>query len=56
LDLFEHGVPAYPEYALHAAANPSGAKAFNAAAFATPREIVRRKKRCERQSSVYIVY
>lgn len=45
LDLFEHGVPAYPEYALHAAANPSGAKAFNAAAFATQREIVKEKEK-----------
>ena len=33
LDLHEHGVPAYPEYALHAAATPQGAPAFNDAAF-----------------------
>jgi ammonium transporter, Amt family len=28
LDLHEHGIPAYPEYALHAAATPQGAPAF----------------------------
>ncbi len=28
LDLHEHGVPAYPEYALHPAATPQGAPAF----------------------------
>src|SRR6185369_9773232 len=28
LDLHEHGVPAYPEYALHPAASPQGAPAF----------------------------
>jgi Amt family ammonium transporter len=33
LDLFEHGVPAYPEYALHASATPQGAPAFTAAAY-----------------------
>jgi ammonium transporter, Amt family len=31
LDLHEHGVPAYPEYALHPAATPQGAPAFTAA-------------------------
>lgn len=35
LDLFEHGIPAYPEYALHAAAMPRGTQAFNVAAFST---------------------
>jgi len=30
LDLHEHGIPAYPEYALHAAATPQGAPAFTA--------------------------
>jgi ammonium transporter, Amt family len=34
LDLHEHGVPAYPEYALHAAANPQGGPAFTAAVLA----------------------
>jgi Amt family ammonium transporter len=29
LDLHEHGVPAYPEYALHAAATPQGTPEFN---------------------------
>jgi len=29
LDLHEHGVPAYPEYALHASATPHGAKSFD---------------------------
>jgi ammonium transporter, Amt family len=34
LDLHEHGVPAYPEYALHLSATPSGAPAFAEQAFA----------------------
>jgi Amt family ammonium transporter len=34
IDLYEHGVPAYPEYALHPSANPQGAPAFAAVAFA----------------------
>lgn len=29
LDLHEHGVPAYPEYALHPSATPHGAKSFD---------------------------
>jgi len=33
LDLHEHGIPAYPEYALHGSATPHGAAAFTAAAF-----------------------
>jgi Amt family ammonium transporter len=39
IDLHEHGVPAYPEYALHASATPGGAPAFvdqNYAPVATP--------------------
>src|SRR6185436_12454571 len=28
LDLHEHGIPAYPEYALHSAATPQGARGF----------------------------
>lgn len=28
LDLHEHGIPAYPEYALHSSATPQGARAF----------------------------
>ena len=35
LDLHEHGVPAYPEYALHLSATPSGAPAFMEQAFAS---------------------
>src|SRR5438132_6701493 len=37
LDLHEHGIPAYPEYALHSSATPQGAPAFTAAAFAPER-------------------
>jgi Amt family ammonium transporter len=33
LDLFEHGIPAYPEYALHPSATPQGAPAFTESAF-----------------------
>ncbi len=33
LDLHEHGIPAYPEYALHASATPQGAPEFVARAF-----------------------
>jgi Amt family ammonium transporter len=33
LDLFEHGIPAYPEYALHPSATPQGAPAFTEGAF-----------------------
>src|SRR5262249_59319725 len=33
LDLHEHGIPAYPEYALHGSAAPQGAPAFTEAAF-----------------------
>jgi len=33
LDLHEHGVPAYPEYALHSAAAPHGTAGFTEAAF-----------------------
>jgi Amt family ammonium transporter len=33
LDLYEHGIPAYPEYELHAAASPRGTLAFNSSAF-----------------------
>ncbi|MBY0274249.1 hypothetical protein K2Z84_02820 [Candidatus Binatia bacterium] len=33
IDLHEHGIPAYPEYALHASAMPHGAPAFNQGAF-----------------------
>jgi ammonium transporter, Amt family len=34
LDLHEHGIPAYPEYALHPSATPHGAPPFTAKAFA----------------------
>jgi Amt family ammonium transporter len=33
LDLHEHGVPAYPEYALHPSAEPQGSPAFTSGAF-----------------------
>jgi Amt family ammonium transporter len=33
IDLHEHGIPAYPEYALHSSAMPHGAPAFNQSAF-----------------------
>jgi Amt family ammonium transporter len=33
LDLHEHGIPAYPEYALYPAATPQGAPEFTATAF-----------------------
>src|SRR6185369_13363 len=36
LDLHEHGVPAYPEYALHQSATPQGAPEFEQAAFGAP--------------------
>jgi Amt family ammonium transporter len=40
LDLHEHGIPAYPEYALHSAATPQGGPQFvqeaYSAAIATP--------------------
>ena len=31
LDLHEHGIPAYPEYALHSSATPHGAPGFTEA-------------------------
>ena len=33
LDLHEHGIPAYPEYSLHGAAQPQGAPAFTREAY-----------------------
>jgi Amt family ammonium transporter len=36
LDLHEHGIPAYPEYALHTSATPQGAPEFTARAFEPP--------------------
>jgi Amt family ammonium transporter len=38
LDLHEHGIPAYPEYVLHAAATPQGTPAFTEQAY-TPQGI-----------------
>jgi Amt family ammonium transporter len=35
LDLHEHGIPAYPEYALHSAAVPQGAPGFTERALGT---------------------
>jgi len=35
LDLFEHGIPAYPEYVLHTAATPQGTPAFTSSAYPT---------------------
>jgi Amt family ammonium transporter len=37
LDLFEHGIPAYPEYALYPSATPQGARTFTEAAFDSAR-------------------
>jgi Amt family ammonium transporter len=34
LDLYEHGVPAYPEYSLHPSATPQGATSFHQSASA----------------------
>lgn len=36
LDLHEHGIPAYPEYALHPSAAPHGTSGFTSAAYAQP--------------------
>jgi len=49
LDLHEHGIPAYPEYVLHAAATPHGAPAFNQQAYtvAEPVLATRHKKFAE---------
>jgi hypothetical protein len=33
IDFHEHGISAYPEYALHPSATPQGAPAFASAAF-----------------------
>ncbi len=33
LDLHEHGIPAYPEYALHTSAAPQGTPAFTEQAY-----------------------
>jgi ammonium transporter, Amt family len=44
LDLHEHGVPAYPEYALHASATPHGAKSFDdAVASAQPVPVLKER-------------
>jgi hypothetical protein len=42
IDLHEHGIPAYPEYALHSSATPRGAPEFTAsmAHQASPSEAV----------------
>jgi len=37
LDLHEHGIPAYPEYALHISAAPQGTPAFTQQAFGEAR-------------------
>src|SRR5262249_16863118 len=47
LDLHEHGIPAYPEYALHPSATPHGAPAFNAGAFAAGPVVARSAKLAE---------
>ncbi len=38
IDLHEHGIPAYPEYALHASAMPRGTPAFTQQAYGTKAE------------------
>ncbi len=40
LDLHEHGIPAYPEYALHQSATPMGAPEFEEAAFGAPAPVM----------------
>jgi ammonium transporter, Amt family len=47
LDLHEHGIPAYPEYALHASASPQGAPAFTAAAYSPASKVVRAPRLAE---------
>jgi len=42
IDLHEHGIPAYPEYALHSAATPGGAPEFTDKAYTTERAPVTR--------------
>ena len=44
LDLHEHGIPAYPEYALHASAAPQGTPEFTAAAFGSEPRVVMSQK------------
>jgi Amt family ammonium transporter len=44
LDLHEHGIPAYPEYALHPSASPHGAPDFVAQAFAEEPVVARSAK------------
>jgi ammonium transporter, Amt family len=39
LDLHEHGIPAYPEYALHSGAAPQGAAGFTAAMIDAPMRV-----------------
>jgi len=39
LDLHEHGIPAYPEYALHPSATPHGAPAFTEKSLAEPARV-----------------
>jgi Amt family ammonium transporter len=39
LDLHEHGIPAYPEYALHASATPGGAPEFTEKAYSPERAV-----------------
>jgi hypothetical protein len=41
LDLHEHGIPAYPEYALHGAAAPLGARDFTDTVLASSQGVSR---------------
>src|SRR5262249_4557802 len=50
LDLHEHGVPAYPEYALHSTAAPQGTPDFTDRAYAAERALAA-KARAERAAA-----
>jgi Amt family ammonium transporter len=39
LDLHEHGIPAYPEYALYPSAAPRGMPGFAESAFSNPQPV-----------------
>jgi Amt family ammonium transporter len=47
LDLHEHGIPAYPEYALHPSATPHGAAAFAGSGYAGEPVVARAHKLAE---------
>jgi Amt family ammonium transporter len=49
LDLHEHGIPAYPEYALHGYASPRGAADFTASAFGKEPAVIAAPKFAEQR-------